>query len=165
MRYLNLGGRLEVFRLNLLATLALFLTPITAAAQSPCPRFTPGTTVTNPPALFSSDGTLTVNLAYNTATDAQGRTLYCFTTPNGSERPTLHIKPGDHLIINVKNNLPTPASASAMQMATDAATVCGATTMDDSSVNIHYHGTNTPPTCHQDEVIHTLINSGGNLHL
>jgi len=40
------------------------------------------------------------------------------------------------------------------------ATVCGATTMDDSSVNIHYHGTNTPPTCHQDEVIHTLINSG-----
>jgi len=147
-------------RLNLFATLALLLTPIAAAAQSPCPRFPAGTTVTNPPALFSSDGTLTVNLAYNTATDAQGRILYCFTTPDGSEGPTLHIKPGDHLIVNVKNDLPTPASSSAMQMATNAATVCGATTMDDSSVNIHYHGTNTPPTCHQDEVIHTLINSG-----
>ena len=32
--------------------------------------------------------------------------------------------------------------------------------MTASSVNIHYHGTNTPPTCHQDEVIHTMINSG-----
>jgi FtsP/CotA-like multicopper oxidase with cupredoxin domain len=26
--------------------------------------------------------------------------------------------------------------------------------------NIHYHGTNTAPTCGQDEVIKTLINSG-----
>ncbi|HEY2713829.1 MAG TPA: multicopper oxidase domain-containing protein [Chthoniobacterales bacterium] len=32
--------------------------------------------------------------------------------------------------------------------------------MTSSSVNIHYHGTNTPPICHQDEVIHTIINSG-----
>ena len=45
-------------------------------------------------------------------------------------------------------------------MATTAATVCGAATMDSSSVNIHYHGTNTSPTCHSDEVIHTIINSG-----
>ena len=38
--------------------------------------------------------------------------------------------------------------------------VCRAATMDASSVNIHYHGTNTSPACHSDEVIHTLINSG-----
>jgi FtsP/CotA-like multicopper oxidase with cupredoxin domain len=25
---------------------------------------------------------------------------------------------------------------------------------------MHFHGTNTPPTCHQDEVIRTMINSG-----
>jgi FtsP/CotA-like multicopper oxidase with cupredoxin domain len=147
-------------RINFFLTLALLLTPIAAIAQSPCPRFAPGSTVTNPPALFSQDGTLTVNLAYNTEQDAQGRTLYCFTTPDGSEGPTLHINPGDHLIINVKNDLPTPTSASDMQMTTNALTVCGDTTMNDSSVNIHYHGTNTPPTCHQDEVIHTLINAG-----
>jgi FtsP/CotA-like multicopper oxidase with cupredoxin domain len=47
-----------------------------------------------------------------------------------------------------------------MQMSTNAALVCGAAMMDASSVNIHYHGTNTSPACHQDEVIHTLINSG-----
>ena len=32
--------------------------------------------------------------------------------------------------------------------------------MTAASVNMHYHGTNAPPVCHQDEVIHTLINSG-----
>jgi FtsP/CotA-like multicopper oxidase with cupredoxin domain len=32
--------------------------------------------------------------------------------------------------------------------------------MTASSINIHYHGTNTPPVCHQDEVIQTLVNSG-----
>jgi FtsP/CotA-like multicopper oxidase with cupredoxin domain len=32
--------------------------------------------------------------------------------------------------------------------------------MTNASVNIHYHGTNTPPVCHQDEVITTVVNSG-----
>ena len=32
--------------------------------------------------------------------------------------------------------------------------------MTAASVNMHYHGTNTPPMCHQDEVIKTLINAG-----
>jgi FtsP/CotA-like multicopper oxidase with cupredoxin domain len=128
--------------------------------SSPCPRFSAGSTVKNPPALHSQGGSLTVNLSYNTVTDTDGRTLYCFTTPTGTESPTLHVHPGDHLIVNVKNNLPKAAPASEMQMSTNAAVVCGAATMDASSVNIHYHGTNVSPTCHSDEVIHTLINSG-----
>jgi len=127
---------------------------------NPCPRLSAGSVVRNPPALSSQSGSLTVNLSYNTTTDADGRPLYCFTTPQGVESPTLYVHPGDHLIVNVKNNLPKPAPASAMQMSTNAALVCGAATMDASSVNIHYHGTNTSPACHSDEVIHTLINSG-----
>jgi hypothetical protein len=70
------------------------------------------------------------------------------------------VHPGDHLIVSVKNNLPQPAAASAIQMSTNAPLVCGASNTDASSVNIHYHGTNTSPTSHSDEVIHTLINSG-----
>lgn len=127
---------------------------------NPCPRFSAGSTVKNPPALYSKGGSLTVNLSYNTTTDADARPLYCFTTPTGEESPTLHVHPGDRLIVNVKNNLPKGAPAHAMQMSTNAALVCGAATMDASSVNIHYHGTNVSPTCHSDEVIHTLINSG-----
>jgi FtsP/CotA-like multicopper oxidase with cupredoxin domain len=116
--------------------------------------------VVNPPALFSQSGSLTVNLSYQTAQDAQGRTLYCFTTPNGTESPTLHLHPGDHLKISVKNELPASVSSSSMQMATNASLTCGSSMMNAASVNIHYHGTNVAPSCHQDEVIHTIINPG-----
>src|SRR5258708_15281315 len=48
-----------------------------------------------------------------------------------------------------------------MSMAVSSASNrCGAVTMTNTSVNIHYHGTNTSPTCHSDEVIHTLVNAG-----
>jgi FtsP/CotA-like multicopper oxidase with cupredoxin domain len=32
--------------------------------------------------------------------------------------------------------------------------------MTSTSLNVHYHGTNTSPACHGDQVIHTIINSG-----
>src|SRR5271154_1658031 len=124
---------------------------------APCPRFSAGSVVTNPPDVYSQDGSLTVNLSYNTITDAQGRQLYCFTTSSGTESPTLHVNPGDHLIVNVKNNLPKAAPATSMQMSTNAALVCGAATMDASSANIHYHGTNVSPTCHSDEVAPRIV--------
>jgi FtsP/CotA-like multicopper oxidase with cupredoxin domain len=76
-------------------------------------------------------------------------------TPDGLQNPTLHLNPGDHLVITVTNN--TPPGSGAMSI---SAPYCGATKMTSSSLNIHYHGTNTSPTCHQDEVIKTLINSG-----
>ena len=146
----------------ILISTGLMLTspPLARAAGNPCLRSAPGSVVQDAIDLFSQNGVLTVNLSYNTGTDANGLTLYCFTTPNGSESPTLHVKPGDTLIVNVINNLPAPAPSDDMKMTTSADTVCGDSTMNSASVNIHYHGTNTPPTCHADEVIHTLINSG-----
>ncbi|HUO04103.1 MAG TPA: multicopper oxidase domain-containing protein [Candidatus Binataceae bacterium] len=132
----------------------------TADSTGPCARFAEGSIAGNPPSLFSRNGVLKVSLAYNTAVDADGRTLYCFTTPDGKESPTLHVRPGDRLIVKVTNNLPAPVSSGAMRMETPAADVCGASSMGPDSVNVHFHGTNTSPVCHQDEVIHTLINSG-----
>jgi FtsP/CotA-like multicopper oxidase with cupredoxin domain len=76
-------------------------------------------------------------------------------TPSGLQNPTLHVKPGDHLIITVTNN--TPAQPLTMTLNPPN---CGAAKMGNSSLNIHYHGTNTSPTCHSDEVIKTIINSG-----
>src|SRR5580700_4653096 len=113
---------------------------------NPCPRFAAGSVIHQPAALFSQNGVLSVQFSYQTRTDAAGRTLFCFMTPNGLENPTLHVKPGDHLIITVTNN-PTNCGPGGSQMTT-------------SSLNIHYHGTNTSPTCHSDEVIKTLINFG-----
>jgi len=106
-----------------------------------------------------------VSLTYETTLDANGNTLFCFMTASGSQSPTLHVNPGDHLMISLKDNVPAASSdamagMAGMTVTGTASSTCGAVTMTASSVNIHYHGTNTPPTCHQDEVIRTMINSG-----
>jgi FtsP/CotA-like multicopper oxidase with cupredoxin domain len=124
---------------------------------NPCPRSAAGSVVHQPTALFSQNGVLSVQFSYQTATDAAGRTLFCFMTPSGLENPTLHVKPGDHLIITLTNN----TTKQPVEMILDPPN-CGpgGSQMTASSVNIHYHGTNTSPTCHSDEVIKTLINFG-----
>jgi FtsP/CotA-like multicopper oxidase with cupredoxin domain len=138
---------------------------VTAAATSspaavqpvptPCSRSAAGSVVHQPAALFSQNGVLSVQFSYQTTTDTAGRTLYCFMTPSGLENPTLHVKPGDHLIITLTNN----TTKQPVMMTIDSP-YCGPGVgqMTASSVNIHYHGTNTSPTCHSDEVIKTLVN-------
>jgi FtsP/CotA-like multicopper oxidase with cupredoxin domain len=128
-----------------------------APVANPCPRLAAGSVVHNPPSLFSSKGVLVVNFSYQTTTDADGRQLFCFMTPDGKQNPTLHVRPGDHLIVNVTNNVP---ASGGMTMAMSSTDQCGDSIMTATSMNIHYHGTNTSPICHQDEVIHTIINSG-----
>src|SRR6202051_5098271 len=123
---------------------------------NPCPRFNAGSLVHNPPALFSSNGFLRVRFSYQHRIDHNGTELLCFMTPESLEDPTLHVKPGDHLIITITNNTPsTPAIMPPLDSPN-----CGDLQATKSSVNIHYHGTNTSPTCHQDDVIRTIINSG-----
>ncbi len=91
--------------------------------------------------------------------DSLQRTLFCFVTDDGKESPTLHVKPGDTINITLTNMLPAMPGAPSMRVSNDT-TVCGSPDMTVTSVNMHFHGTNTSPTCHSDEVIHTLINSG-----
>ena len=126
-----------------------------APVANPCQRFKAGSVVTEPPALHSQNGVLNVRLSYQQATDSAGRTLFCFMTPNGLEEPTLHVNPGDTLNITVTNNTP----ASPVEEPFNAPN-CGDHAMTGSSVNIHYHGTNTSPACGADNVTKTLINSG-----
>ncbi len=126
-----------------------------APVSNPCSRFAAGSIVHQPPALFSSNGVLNVRFSYQTTTDSVGRQLFCYMTSNGLEDPTLHVKPGDTLNITITNNTP----ASPVEEVFNAPT-CGDTAMTGSSVNIHYHGTNTSPQCHGDNVVKTLINSG-----
>jgi FtsP/CotA-like multicopper oxidase with cupredoxin domain len=79
-------------------------------------------------------------------------------TPDGLENPTLHVRPGDHLIVTVTDNTPASPLETPLPPPT-----CGGTVMTHSSLNLHFHGTNTSPTCGQDEVVHTIINSGETL--
>jgi FtsP/CotA-like multicopper oxidase with cupredoxin domain len=105
--------------------------------------------------LSSSNGVLNVRFSYQTTFDSNGRQLFCFMTPNGLENPTLQINPGDHLVITVTNN-----TSGGMNPMTLNPPNCGDSVMNTASLNIHYHGTNTSPTCGQDEVIKTIINPG-----
>src|SRR5215470_7149909 len=104
-----------------------------APVPGACSRPAAGSVIRDAPSLSSVNGVLRVNLSYQTRTDAQCRTLYCFITPAGLQNPTFHVHPGDHLVGTVTNNVPaSPGMAMAM---TDPQ--CGAATMTPSSMNIH----------------------------
>ncbi|MBV8826461.1 MAG: multicopper oxidase domain-containing protein [Hyphomicrobiales bacterium] len=152
--------------------------PVAPVANA-CQRFPAGSVVQQPPALFSQNGVLNVRFSYQTTTDSFGRQLFCFMTPDGLENPTLHLNPGDTLNVTVTNNTPpvntTTFPPPANQIVTEPynAPNCGDTTeiegnpgvsalntMTGGSMNIHYHGTNTTPACHGDNVTKTLVNPG-----
>jgi FtsP/CotA-like multicopper oxidase with cupredoxin domain len=140
------------------AGLLLLATAQAHAAGAACPRPAAGSVVERPAALYSSNGVLNVSLGYYTAVDDAGHTLFCFLTPDGQQSPTLHVNPGDTLNVALTNNISAPGGAA--EMMTNATDACGDPTMNAASVNMHFHGTNTAPKCHGDEVIHTLVNPG-----
>jgi FtsP/CotA-like multicopper oxidase with cupredoxin domain len=150
--------------------LALLLAVLTSAIAAPstfaqgtsaaCARPNPGSTAATPPELASADGILQVSFNYLTGVDDAGRTLFCFKTAAGVESPTLRVHPGDTLEITVKNKIQSLPAGAPVEAVSNASNKCGATTMTGTSVNIHFHGMNISPTCHADDVLHTLVNSG-----
>lgn len=147
-----------VFSLAIIAV--LFLPGHALAAAAPCERPAAGSAIVPPADLYSENGVLDVALKYATSVDAAGRTLFCFLTSAGRQSPTLHVKPGDTIHIAFTNMLPAPPASAPTQVMSRPSNRCGASLMTVNSANIHFHGTNTSPTCHSDEVIHTLVNSG-----
>ncbi|MEI9930987.1 MAG: multicopper oxidase domain-containing protein [Rhizomicrobium sp.] len=130
-----------------------------AADGGLCPRPGVGEEIQPPPDLRSDHGVLKVHFNYYTSVDNEGRTLFCFVTDSGLESPTLHVNPGDKIEMTVTNSLPSTVGSQA-EVVSNGQDVCGNATMTLESVNVHFHGTNTSPQCHSDEVVHTLINPG-----
>ena len=124
-----------------------------------CPRPAAQSPVNNPPDVFSVNGVIDIEMNYLTSVDDSGRTLFCFVTSDGMETPTLHVNPGDTIKIKLTNQVPKVPGGRSEVMSNDG-DKCGSKNMTDSSVNMHFHGTNTSPRCHSDEVIHTLVNPG-----
>jgi len=155
-----------------------------AFAQPPVcpPRPVSGTLVQNPPDLYSANGVLTVDLTLQNQQGSDGYMHYCYVYMNQGqqmEAPTLRLNAGDQLILNLTNNIQAPYDRFPpklqfklkerhqlpMKMAgthTPGAPddPCHGTEVLPSSTNIHFHGLNIPPVCHQDDVINTLIQSG-----
>ena len=125
-------------------------------ADQVCARYAPGSALPVPPELFSENHVLEVTLKFVTVTDLQGLQRYCYLTAAGLQTPTLHVSAGDQLIIHLQNALPA-GTAPPPPAAPPAPGGCSADAMGPSTTNLHFHGMNLPPVCHQDDVIGTLV--------
>ena len=150
--------RLKAWSWGCAGLISLLLTGISSAQSDPadliCPRSEPGTVLEQPADLYSSKGKLEVTLHFRRATDTFGLVRYCYVSDEGEQSPTLHVRPGDRLLIHLKNDL---AAESKEATRIDA---CDSSLMNPDATNIHFHGTNIAPVCHQDEVIRTLVQPG-----
>lgn len=88
-------------------------------------------------------------LTFNVVASASPSTGYPQLTYNGSAiPPTLRLLPGDTLVVNLTNNLPTPPA--------------GAGYLNDT--NIHYHGLHGSPNAPGDDSIDMMAMPGQTLH-
>ena len=99
----------------------------------------------NPPEIRSSNGQLVFNVtAQKDATSGNPELSY-----NGSLiPPTLRLLPGDTLVVNYTNNLPTPAQGSPYT----------------NNSNLHFHGLHVTPNAPGDDSIDMLAAPGQSLH-
>lgn len=150
-----------------------------ATADAPnagCFRGVEGSDVPEPEDLRSVDGVLKVDLAFRHYVDAKGNARYCYVTADNGVSPTLRVRPGDMVILNLTNEAHAEEPVShgprasvghrdAMKMTVDAGATASETTRDActggpmvaSATNLHFHGLAIPATCHQDETLKTLV--------
>jgi FtsP/CotA-like multicopper oxidase with cupredoxin domain len=123
-----------------------------------------GTVVEDPFSIFAKNGALSAELIMRHSVDGGGYTHYCYNYNTGKgdvEAPTLRLKQGDRLLLDVKDRIQADDSAEMDHMAPPAGKVCGdGGDMTINSTNVHFHGLNVPPKCHQDNVLTTLIQPG-----
>jgi FtsP/CotA-like multicopper oxidase with cupredoxin domain len=153
-------------RILLMGSLALGCAVLRAQEISnPCPRPAQGSEVPEPEDLRSHDGVLQVDLTVHNSKEQDGSTRYCYLLPDGGQSPTLRLKPGDLLILKLKNDLTNTDSDSAASPAKHSHNHASATrnspcesgAMSPTSTNLHFHGLTVPPICHQDDVLRTSI--------
>ena len=114
----------------------------------------------------SSHGVLKVDLTIRNSPQPDGSTRYCYIDADGHESPNLRVKPGDLVILNLRNNLTDAAQAAATAPihhhahVSAQANACTGALMTSTSTNLHFHGLTIPSTCHQDDVLKTSIQPG-----
>ena len=150
---------------SLLLATVVSIFPVLARA-SDCPkRPEPGSNVVDPYAIVSQNGVLQASMTLARSVDTFGYTHYCYKyqLPHGiAEAPTLRVNPGDELQLHLTNEIKPGDMGNSFRMEmTHPQAQCGdGGAMTISSTNVHFHGMNVPPICHQDDVIDTLIQPG-----
>jgi FtsP/CotA-like multicopper oxidase with cupredoxin domain len=135
-----------------------------AVPQDDCPRPAPGSVVAEAEDVSSRDGVLQLDLSYSNFTAADGQQHYCYRSQDGSQAPTLRLRSGDLLVLRLKNELASSAAGKSVaprpmpDMPVTAP--CASAQMTALSTNLHFHGLTVPAVCHQDDVMHTMIQPG-----
>jgi FtsP/CotA-like multicopper oxidase with cupredoxin domain len=147
-----------------------------AAVGGACPRPEAGSVAADAPELRSQDGRLELTLTERNERAPDGGVRYCFIDGAGHQAPTLRVKPGDELVIHLKDELAdletTPAGNAPVAAAHDhmhaharggeeagaiSTDPCRRGAMVPFATNLHFHGLSVPPVCHQDEVLKTTV--------
>jgi FtsP/CotA-like multicopper oxidase with cupredoxin domain len=122
--------------------------------------------VRDPVAVRSENGILTAGITMGSFLNQYGLIMYCYAYQHGStEAPTLRVNPGDSIVLGLSNQIQGLYSSAASRKLFSEAGIapedadCNGE-MTSFSTNIHFHGLNLPPKCHQDETVFTLINPG-----
>jgi FtsP/CotA-like multicopper oxidase with cupredoxin domain len=132
-----------------------------SAAAEACRRPTAGAAVPEPEDLRSENGVLKLELTYRSSLEPNGSHRYCYSYKNRSEAPTLRLKPGDLLILRLKNELsPPPTTKKPTSAMHSMPGGCTGGLMNLAATNLHFHGLDLPPVCHADDVLNTLIEPG-----
>ena len=147
--------------------IALFLVACAAvpASAQTCTRPAAGSSLAQPVDLRSSGGILAVELHFRGETLPDGQHIYCYLYQNTVQSPTLRLQPGDLLKLTLFNDLQIPQqpadSSANPHMGHSAAQSAHPCTPNNSmtpfSTNLHFHGMAVSPACHQDEVLHTVV--------
>ena len=127
-----------------------------------CPRPAVGSAVPEPEDLRSQNGVLSVQLTVRNQREKDGSTRYCYIYGDGVQSPNLRLKPGDLLILKLKNDLSDPNQSAPVRQqlkpgAVSSVDPCKSGAMASTSTNLHFHGLAVPPICHQDDVLKTSV--------
>lgn len=133
--------------------------------QALCPaRPEPGSIVEDPLSLTSQNGVLSAEFIMGHSVDGTGYTHYCYnykTATGYVEAPTLRLNQGDTLVLGVKDRIQADDVVGMKMEAPASGAICGDSgAMTLQSTNVHFHGLNVSPNCHQDNVLTTLIQPG-----
>ena len=134
-----------------------------SSATDSCSRPGPGSLVSEPEDVRSQNGVLTVDLAYRREHAANGETRYCYIAADGAQAPTLRARPGDLVVIKLKNELDAPIHPINMAMQAAGSSgqqECAGKAMTPLSTNLHFHGLTIAPTCNSDDVLRTWVQPG-----
>jgi FtsP/CotA-like multicopper oxidase with cupredoxin domain len=112
--------------------------------------------------LTSQNGSLAAEFIMGHSVDPFGYTHYCYnyqTSTGWVEAPTLRLNPGDTLTLGVVDRI--KGDDAGMKMSLPPGKACGdGGPMTLQATNVHFHGLNVSPNCHQDDVLTTLIQPG-----